>query len=408
MTHKPICFIIMGYGKKTDPDTGKTLDLDKTYMNIIKPAVVAAGYECIRGDEIQESGIIDKGMYAMLIHADVVIADISTFNPNALYELGIRHASRPFATIILKENESRIPFDLNHNKIFHYTHMGEDIGATEAERCVKALKALIEAVSNSNEVDSPLFQYLKSVTPNKLSEEDYTAIIKELSEKEKHMFALVEHAKSEMTKSNFEAAAALWKKAHEKVENEPYFIQQQALATYKSKKPSERTALQDALQIISLLKPDETNDPETLGITGAIYKNLWLLDKDAEYLNRSIKYYRKGFQINSDYYTGENYALCSDFKALEESDNDEKTYFIIEARKTREAIIDIISQIFKDDGFENRSDLKWLYATYSHCLLALGKQAEAEKYEQLFYEKVDADWQKDTFNKSKEHILKLK
>jgi len=408
MANKPICFIIMGYGKKTDPETGKTLDLDKTYSNIIKPAVIAAGYECIRGDEIQESGIIDRGMYAMLIHADIVIADISTFNPNALYELGIRHASRPFSTIILKEDESKIPFDLNHNKIFHYTHMGKDIGASEAERCVKELKTLIESVYKSSEVDSPLFQYLKSVTPNQLSEEDYIETIKELSDKEKHIFALVERAKLETLKDNFEVSAPLWKKAHEKVENEPYFIQQWAFATYKSTKPSERTALQDALQIINLLTPDDTNDPETLGITGAIYKNLWLLDKDAEYLNRSTKYYRKGFQINSDYYTGENYALCCDFKALEETDDDEKTYFKIEARKTREAIVEIISQVFNDEGYENRSDLKWVYATYSHCLLALGNDVEAERYEQLFYEKVEADWEKETFNKSKEHILKLK
>ena len=92
----------MGYGKKTDPSTGKTFDLDKTYLNIIKPAVISAGLECVRGDEVKESGLIDKSMYALLIHADLVIADISTYNPNAIYELGVRHASRPFTTIIIK------------------------------------------------------------------------------------------------------------------------------------------------------------------------------------------------------------------------------------------------------------------------------------------------------------------
>lgn len=50
----------MGYGKKTDPILGKTYDLDITYKNIIKPAVEQAGYTCIRGDEVLESGIIDK------------------------------------------------------------------------------------------------------------------------------------------------------------------------------------------------------------------------------------------------------------------------------------------------------------------------------------------------------------
>ena len=65
-----ICFVIMGYGKKTDPSLGKTYDLDITYKNIIKPAVEQAGYTCIRGDEVLESGIIDKSMYALLIRAD--------------------------------------------------------------------------------------------------------------------------------------------------------------------------------------------------------------------------------------------------------------------------------------------------------------------------------------------------
>lgn len=406
MKNKPICFVIMGYGKKTDPDTGKTLDLDKTYTNVIRPSAIEAGYECIRGDEIQESGIIDKSMYAMLIYADLVIADISTFNPNAIYELGIRHASRPFSTIILKEDESKIPFDLSHSKIFHYSHMGDDITATEADRCKKALKLLILEISKSRDVDSPLFQYLKSVQPNELAEEDYIGIIKELSDKEKHIFAIVEHAKSEMNKSNFSEAAILWKRAHDKIENEPYFIQQLALTTYKSKSPSERTALHDAMQIINILDTGgNTNDPETLGITGAIYKNLWLLDKDVEYLKRAINSYNKGFQINSDYYTGENYANCLDFMADEEKDKNEKIYYQVEARKTREKIVEILNQVFIVEGFENRVDIKWIYASFSNCQLALGNTEEAEKFETIFKDSKVVDWEIETFNKTKKQIL---
>ena len=345
---KKHCFVVMGYGKKTDPQTGKTFDLDKTYLNIIKPAVTELGLECIRGDEIQESGLIDRNMYALLIHSDIVIADITTFTPNAVYELGIRHASRPYSTIILKEEQSSIPFDLNHNKIFHYAHLGEDIGASEAERCKKELKALITSILDYPETDSPFFKYLTSITPYELDEEEYFSLIKELSAKEKHVFALVEHAKSEMAKDNFQEAAKIWKKTNAKIENEPYFIQQWALSTYKSKSPSERTALYDALQIINLLETDTTknNDPETLGITGAIYKRLWLLDEDIEYLNRAINYYKKGFQINSDYYTGENYALCLDFKAECENDYEEKLYYKIEAKKTREDILKLILDIY--------------------------------------------------------------
>jgi hypothetical protein len=87
-----ICFVVMGFGKKTDFATGRVLNLDATYEHIIKPAVEQTGYRCIRADDINHSGMIDLHMYRMLLIADLVIADISTTNANALYELGIRHA----------------------------------------------------------------------------------------------------------------------------------------------------------------------------------------------------------------------------------------------------------------------------------------------------------------------------
>ena len=42
---KKNCFVVMGFGKKVDFETGKEFDLDMTYKNVIKPAVEAAGVE---------------------------------------------------------------------------------------------------------------------------------------------------------------------------------------------------------------------------------------------------------------------------------------------------------------------------------------------------------------------------
>ncbi|MFP3596975.1 tetratricopeptide repeat-containing protein [Chryseobacterium sp. SIMBA_029] len=408
---KKICFVIMGYGKKTDPTLGKTFDLDKTYHNIIKPAVSAAGYECVRGDEVQESGLIDRSMYGLLIHSDLVIADITTFNPNAIYELGIRHAAKPFSTIIMKEKDGNIPFDINHNKTFTYSHMGEDISATEATRCQSELTKLILIVEKSCEVDSPLFQHIQTVQPYILPQEEYMHLIKELAEKEKIIFAQVEQAKHEMSEGNFEEAIKHWKRASEKVENDSYFIQQLALCTYKNKNVSEKIALTDALSIIKTLEPDgrSTNDPETLGITGAIYKRLWLLDNsELEFLERAIRYYERGFTINSDYYTGENYALCLELKIQFTTDTDEKIYCKVQARKTREKIIEIINQLKEDDDFLLRSDLKWIYATLANCYLALGIQDKFEEHEALFLENTTITWEIETYQTSKEKILALK
>lgn len=408
---KRICFVIMGYGKKTDPTLGKTFDLDVTYNTIIKPSVENAGFACVRGDEVLESGIIDKSMYALLIHADLVIADITTFNPNAIYELGIRHAAKPFSTIVMKEKDGTIPFDINHNKTFTYSHMGEDIGAKEVERCINALTNLILEVDRAKETDSPLFHHIRGVEPYKLPQEEYIQIIKDLAEKEKSIFGLVEKAKIEMGEGNFSEAKKYWRKAGEKIENDTYFIQQLAFCTYKDKTVNSNIALTDALNIISQLQPEDriTTDPETLGITGAIYKRLWENNKDTvEYLDRAIEYYKRGFTINQDYYTGENYALCLDLKSEITSDSDERIFLKFLAKNVRKEIIKIIKKLEDDDDFAIRSDIKWIYATLSHCYFAVEDFEQHKTFAENFYALEPLDWERKTFEESLAHLNLIK
>ncbi|MDY0250040.1 MAG: TRAFs-binding domain-containing protein [Pseudomonas sp.] len=406
---KKICFVIMGFGKKTDYSTGKTLDLDKTYKNIIQPAVESSGYQCVRADEIQDAGLIDKSMYALLMQADLVVADISTFNPNAIYELGIRHGVRPYSTIVIKEEEGKIPFDLDHTRIFHYKHLGEDIGADEAERCQKALAETIKRVTKNSMIDSPLYDFIKDINPPQIPPAEYKKIIGDLADRETHIFAIVEKAKDHMLDDEFVEASKLWEKAAETVPSEDYFLQQQALSIYKSKMPSEATALADALRVIEKLAPDgESNDPETLGLTGAIYKRMWLANSDIECLKRAIKYYEKGFQIRNDYYTGENYALCLDMMSAVEEDDDEKTYYLIAAKKARKQIIKILEDV--EDQVEGGSggvEIKWALATLSNCYFGLGDDEKGEKFEALFLALAEAKWEKDTFKDNKEKLIEL-
>ena len=49
-TAKKKCFVVMGFGTKTDFQQQKTYDLDKSYRIIIKKAVEEAGLECIRAE----------------------------------------------------------------------------------------------------------------------------------------------------------------------------------------------------------------------------------------------------------------------------------------------------------------------------------------------------------------------
>ena len=74
-------------------------------------------------------------MYQQLLNADIVIADVSTYNENAFYELGVRHALKPHTTIIIAEDKLIFPFDIGQIAVRKYHHMGEDIGFDEAYAC---------------------------------------------------------------------------------------------------------------------------------------------------------------------------------------------------------------------------------------------------------------------------------
>lgn len=406
-----LCFVVMGFGKKTDYETGRTLDLNATYREIIKPAALAAGLRCIRADEVMHSGHIDLPMYEMLLRAELVIADISTGNPNALYELGVRHALKPFSTIIMKESQGKLHFDLNHTNTFAYDHLGDDIGASEARRAMQDLTTLITEILCIQKPDSPVYTFIPSLIQPRMSDEQIEALIQNSEESEERIAQILESAESAMRLDQFDAAMINFQHASTIRPSDTYIIQRLALATYKSAKPSKIAALVKGLSIINTLEPDNSNDPETLGIAGAIHKRLWQVTDDLAELNLAIKYYGRGFDIRRDYYTGENQAICLNYRAEVESDPNEENYYRVSARKVREELEVILDGILNSPTFAERSDKKWVLASMAHVLIGQGKKEEAQKYEQLFFEYQKsgglAQWEVDTYMAGKVAVEKF-
>ena len=400
---KRICFVIMGFGKKQDPYTNRIIDLDATYDKIIRPSVIACGYKCIRADEILDSGTIDRSMYALLYKADLVIADITTDNANALYELGTRHALRPFSTIIIKAGESKLPFDLGHTRILSYEHLGNEISNKEAKKSVRELKSIIKSVTENPVPDSPLYTYIPKIEQPKISDEDLEEIIGELRAKENTVYSLSEQAKKFMHEKRFEEAADKWHKLGEMVENDIFYIQQEALCTYKSEKPGKIAALTNALKIMASIK--EQTDTETLGITGAINKRLWYVTKEVSYLDEAIELYKKGWTLHQDYYTGENYALCLEQKSLLEKDERYKIYNQVESEKIRKRIIEMILPTLEEEDTE---ELKWKYATLANCYFALGDAEKGEEYDQRFKEQNPEGWEIETYLENNQNSINYK
>ena len=222
---------------------------------------------------------------------------------------------------------------------------------------------------------------------------------------ERRLSAHLKAAKEASSGSRHADAAAAFKSAHELSPDEPFLVHQWALATYKSKSPSEEMALLQGLDIINALQPETSNDPETLGITGAIYKRLWLLKEEREALDRAISYYGRGFEVRRDYYNGENLATCLDYRSKIQTDASEAHYDRMTASKVRESIVANLTEAMKAESFEDRTDRKWVFATLANCSFALGDSVNGNQYEALFLKEDPSQWETETYEAGKAAAL---
>src|SRR3954451_24061943 len=112
MPDQPLCFVLMPFGSKPDPGGGPDIDFDRIYAAAIKPGIDKAGMRPVRADEEQLGGIIHKAMFERLLVCEYAVADLTTSNPNVMYELGVRHAARPRTTLTVYAEASPLPFDV--------------------------------------------------------------------------------------------------------------------------------------------------------------------------------------------------------------------------------------------------------------------------------------------------------
>src|SRR5215469_8033277 len=158
---KPLCFVLMPFGRKTDA-SGQLTDFDEVYKRIIAPAVTLAEMEPIRADEEKVGGTIHKPMFERLLLCEYAIADITGANPNVYYELGIRHAIRPRSTVILFAQGTALPFDIAPLRGFPYKI---DAGGcpADADADAAAVTSRLRVAREDWHDDSPLFQLVEDM-----------------------------------------------------------------------------------------------------------------------------------------------------------------------------------------------------------------------------------------------------
>jgi hypothetical protein len=149
------CFVIMPFGEKKDLD-GQEIDFDDIYRFFFKKAIEELGIDCIRCDEIEESGSIHDKMFEHIYQADVVVVDITTSNANVYYELGVRHALAKSVTVLIRRKGTTIPFNIQGLQVVEY----DQAKFSSIERAKSRIVQIIKNGLDQRHTDSPVHSVL--------------------------------------------------------------------------------------------------------------------------------------------------------------------------------------------------------------------------------------------------------
>lgn len=137
------CFVIMPISDNENYDVGH---FDRVYEYLIKPAVIEAGFNPVRADDIKKTNYIIIDILKKLVDSEMALCDLSSSNPNVLYELGIRQSFNKPVTFI-KDNLTERIFDIQGFRDFEYD-ASLRIDSVEKER-VKLAEVIANTYNSS-------------------------------------------------------------------------------------------------------------------------------------------------------------------------------------------------------------------------------------------------------------------
>jgi hypothetical protein len=151
------CFVIMPFGERKDLD-GQDIDFDDIYRFFLKKTIEGLDFsiDCVRCDEIEESGSIHEKMFEHIYQADVVVVDITTSNANVYYELGIRHSLAKGVTVLIRRKGTTIPFNIQGLQVVEY----DQANFGSVERAKDRIRQIIRNGVANRLIDSPVHEIL--------------------------------------------------------------------------------------------------------------------------------------------------------------------------------------------------------------------------------------------------------
>jgi tetratricopeptide (TPR) repeat protein len=344
---RPHAFVVMPFGRKKGLD-GAWIDFNAVYQELIKPALIEAGFEPFRADDATETGDILTDMFQELLLADLVICDLSIDNANVFYELGIRHAFRKRGVVHIQSGRAYMPFDIFNVRTIPYQL--DSSGKPDSEHLRKDIQMVARVCtdtynSDRDAIHSPVFNLLSGLDePNRraLRTAAATGFWREYNEWREHMeiakrqkrigdiLLLTEEIRNPLIKEEaigeagealktlkqHELAIAQYRAGQELNDRNHNFRREEAFHLNRLGRVDE--AIVKLEKIIEM----QPGDSEAIAALGRIYRQMWseiwtgFTRKDkrkreafasAHWLIKSVNTYLKAYKVDqNNYYPGIN------------------------------------------------------------------------------------------------------
>lgn len=145
------CFVIMPFSKTSEPHTEDYwTNHFKTFLKFIIDAI--PNIKAYRSEPLH--GDILKQIVRELTTTEVVVADITDYNPNVFWELGVRQSFK-HSTITIAEEGTVLPFDISSKSTLFYSPTDHIKNASFTK---KLKNAIIDCLKNPNKPDSPILE----------------------------------------------------------------------------------------------------------------------------------------------------------------------------------------------------------------------------------------------------------
>lgn len=169
LDYKNKCFVIMPI---SDQDGYPEGHFTKIYEQIIFPSIMEAGYEPYRVDSNLLSHNIMLDIFMAIQECPMAVCDLSSRNPNVLYELGLRQAyDKP--VVLIKDEKTPKIFDVSGLNTHEYNSQRLYENVLDAkEKIIKAIKETKKRGGNNHSIVK-LLDTAKAIKEKKdISEED--------------------------------------------------------------------------------------------------------------------------------------------------------------------------------------------------------------------------------------------